>query len=121
MGRRPRHRPESDVFEIVTDSVEFYTLCYVEENTVLLYKIFCGLGGRFWDRSVFVAGAVCGYEGLYGLVLCADNVRDRGGPGIETLRRKSCNAGGDFRVYLHYHSVSDGGDLAEAARRISRS
>ncbi|MGB2863380.1 MAG: hypothetical protein WBC05_08655, partial [Sedimentisphaerales bacterium] len=66
-----------DTFEIVGRAVELYTLFYVED-TVLLYEIFCGLGGFVWGGGVFFAGAVCGFEGLHGLVLCADHVRNRG-------------------------------------------
>ena len=52
---------------------------HAQEDTDYLYEIFCGLGGFVRGGGVFFAGAVCGFEGLHGLVLCADHVWDRGG------------------------------------------
>ena len=80
----------SDAFEIVGRAIELYTLFYAEKGIVLLYEVLCGLGGFVWGSGVFSAGAVCGLEGLHGLVLCADHVRDAerrlgDGPGIETF------------------------------------
>ena len=68
---------ELDTFEIAGLAVELYTLFYVHEDVVILYEIFCGLGGFVRGGGVFMAGAVCGFEGLHGLVLCADYVWDR--------------------------------------------
>ena len=73
------------VFVVVARSVEPYTFWHVEKDTALLYEVFCGLGDFIWGVGVFLAGAIRGFEELYGLVLCPDDVRDRGGPATRRL------------------------------------
>ena len=52
------------VFEVVTQFVQLYTLCYVEEDTVLLHEILRDLGSCVRGGGVCLARAVCGFEEL---------------------------------------------------------
>ena len=78
MNYSPVQGPESNIFEIVTELAGVYTFRYVEEGIRFLYEVFCGVGDCVWGGGVFCSKALCGVEGLYGLVLRPYDVRDRG-------------------------------------------
>jgi len=50
-----------------------------QENSGILYEVFCNMGGSLRDNRVFVAKAVRLNKRSNGLVLRSYNVRNRGG------------------------------------------
>ena len=84
-----------NVFDIVTRLAGAYTFRYVEKGINFLYEVFCGVGDCVWSGGVSGSKALCGIAGLYGLVLRAYDVRDRGG--IANRRFQTDRTKADYR------------------------
>jgi len=82
-----------NIFDIVTRWVRIYTFRYAEKHIGFLYEVFCGVGDFVWGGGVLLAGAVRGFKAGYGLVLCVDDVWDRGGAANRGFQTHSSKAG----------------------------